>query len=116
MKKEIVIDGKASDWFEKATFVLKEGQSSNLPKDLFSYAEEIVERHLKKMPQAASHNQKQKSYLEMASGKSIQNEYSKVRMQKEKVQRREKQVYIFLVISLMACAFSLIALTMSIFS
>ena len=116
MKKEIVIDGKGSDWFEKATFILKESDTSHLPKDLFSYAEEIVERHLKKMPQGISHQQIPKSYLEIASNKSIQNEYSKICMQKKKVQRREKQVTTFLVISLMACALSLIALIMSIFS
>lgn len=116
MKKEIVIDGKASDWFETATFVLKANNKSNLPKDLFSYAEEIVESHLKKMPQVATHNEVLKSYAGMGSSKSIQNEYSKMRMQKEKVQRREKQVDTFLVISLVACALSLIALTMSIFS
>lgn len=116
MKKEIVIDGKASDWFEKATFVLKGNNTSNLPKDLFSYAEEIVESHLKKMPQAAAYNEVLRSYSGMASSKSIQNEYNKMRMQKEKVQRREKQVDTFLVISLVACALSLIALAMSIFS
>lgn len=116
MKKEIIIDGKGSDWFEKATFVLKGNDTSNLPKDLFSYAEEIVEKHLKKMPQASSHYQMQKSYPEMASSKSIQNEYSKIRTQKEKIKKREKQVNTFLFISLLACALSLIALTMSIFS
>lgn len=116
MKKEIVIDGKASDWFEKATFVLKGNDTSHLPKDLFSYAEEIVEKHLKKMPQAATHNKVQKSYLEMASSYSMQNEYSNRRMQKEKIQRREKHVNTFLAISLIACALSLIALMMSIFS
>ncbi len=115
MKKEIVIDGKASDWFEKATFVLKGNDTSNLPKDLFSYAEEIVERHLKKMPPVEAYNQMQKNSLEMARSKSIQNEYTKISMQKEKIQRRAKHVNTFLAISLIACALSLVALMMSIF-
>lgn len=116
MKKEIVIDGKGSDWFEKATFILKGNDTSHLPKDLFSYAEEIVEKHLKKIPQVSNFGYMQKGYPKMTSSKSIQDEYSKIRVQKEKIQKREKQVNTFLLISLLACALSLIALTMSIFS
>ena len=33
MKKEIIIDGNGSDWFEKATFVLKDSQTNKIPQD-----------------------------------------------------------------------------------
>lgn len=115
MRKEIVIDGKASDWFEKATFVLKGNDRNSLPDDLFSYAEEIVERHLKKTSPIMPYNHMQKSNIEREKNKNIQDEYSKIRIQKEKIQRREKHVNTFLAISLIACALSLIALMMSIF-
>lgn len=116
MKKEIIIDGKGSDWFETAIFILKGNHEEKLPKDLFSYAEEIVETHMKKMPQSKTQGPIPKSYLDVLVGSGIQNESQKIRDQRDKMKKREKQVNIFLVISLIACALSLIALTMSIFS
>ena len=116
MKKEIIIDGKGSDWFEKATFVLKGNHGEKLPKDLFSYAEEIVEAHMKKMPQSKTRDATSKTYLDILVGDGMQNQAQKRKTHKEKMRKREKQVTIFLTISLIACALSLIALTMSIFS
>ena len=51
MKKEIVIDGEKSDWYEKAIFVLKEDIKNNkVPRKLSSYAEELIEDYIKKTP------------------------------------------------------------------
>lgn len=116
MKKEIIIDGKGSDWFEKATFVLKGNHGEKLPKDLFSYAEEIVETHMKKMPQSKNQGPTPKSYLDILVGDGTSNGSQNIKTHKERMRKREKQVTIFLTISLIACALSLIALTMSIFS
>ena len=116
MKKEIIIDGKGSDWFETATFVLKGSQGQKLPKDLFSYAEEIVETHMKKMPQSKTQGPVSKSYLDVLVDDTMQSDSYKRQNQRAKMKKREKQVNMFLVISLVACALSLIALAMSIFS
>lgn len=53
MKKEIIIDGQQSDWYEKAIFVLKD-EVNNPPLEykLSSYADELVENYLKKIPRA----------------------------------------------------------------
>lgn len=48
MKKYITIDGDSSDWYEKAVFTLKSESASNIPDNLFLYAEQIVENYLKK--------------------------------------------------------------------
>ena len=48
MKKQITINGEKSDWFEKATFVLKEENEKKIPKNLFIYAEHLVENYLKR--------------------------------------------------------------------
>ena len=51
MKKEIVIDGEKSDWYERAIFILKEDiQNNKVPKKLSSYAEELIEDYIKKTP------------------------------------------------------------------
>ncbi len=49
MKKEIIIDGKQSDWYKKAVFVLKDGvKNPPLPYKLSTYADELIENYLKK--------------------------------------------------------------------
>jgi len=50
MKKQITIDGENSDWYEKAVFILKDIEAPPIPNNLFLYAENIVENHLKKNP------------------------------------------------------------------
>lgn len=50
MKKQIIIDGESSDWYEKAVFILKDKKETHIPDNLFLYAEHIVENHLKKNP------------------------------------------------------------------
>lgn len=48
MKKQITINGEKSDWFEKATFILKEENEKKIPRNLLVYAEHLVENYLKK--------------------------------------------------------------------
>ncbi|MDF2877130.1 MAG: hypothetical protein K0S30_226 [Clostridia bacterium] len=50
MKRQVTIDGDKSDWYEKAVFILKEREINNIPDNLFLYAENIIENHLKKTP------------------------------------------------------------------
>lgn len=51
MKKEIIINGSQSDWYEKAIFILKdEVRRPPLSQKLSYYADELVETYLKKMP------------------------------------------------------------------
>lgn len=47
-KREIIIDGQDSDWYERAIFILKDHGHQNRPKNLFKYAEELVENSCKK--------------------------------------------------------------------
>ena len=48
MSKKIVLDGKKSDWYKRATFVLKDQEEHYIyPKNLESYAEELIENYLK---------------------------------------------------------------------
>lgn len=113
MKREIIIDGSASDWFEKATFVLKDSKPNNIPKDLTSYAEEIIENHMKKSPDfttkaAPVYEQAQKAYHDHAK-----REYERLNKEKEVLRKRAKHVNTFVAISLIACILSLIALAFS---
>lgn len=49
--KEIRIDGKQSDWYESAIFVLKPRMmEEHLPTNLIDYAEQIIERQMKLSP------------------------------------------------------------------
>lgn len=49
MSRKVVVNGKQSDWYESATFILKDtGQEYQYPRDIESYAEELIESYLKK--------------------------------------------------------------------
>lgn len=49
MSRKVVVNGKKSDWYESATFVLKDTtQGCQYPRDLENYAEELIENYLKK--------------------------------------------------------------------
>lgn len=47
-KREIILDGKDSDWYEKAIFILKNNSNVKRPRDLLKYAEELIEDSCKK--------------------------------------------------------------------
>lgn len=47
-KREIVLDGKDSDWYEKAIFILKNDSNIKRPGNLLKYAEELIEDSCKK--------------------------------------------------------------------
>lgn len=123
MKKEVIIDGKASDWFEKAIFVLKDTHTEELPKDLFFYAEQLVENHMKKFPTMDrkalptvdfTHNGLQKYHqVQNAYEQQVKREYEKIRSEKEKLKRREKYINTFVTLSVIACLLSLGALVLS---
>lgn len=60
MKRQVTIDGDKSDWYEKAVFILKEKEINNIPDNLFLYAENIIENHLKKTPRMIPYNKYEK--------------------------------------------------------
>lgn len=63
MNKQIKIDGQATDWYETAIFVLKEKvDQKHLPKNIVSYAEELLERNMKVQGHAKEKAQKNHSY------------------------------------------------------
>lgn len=63
MNRQIKIDGQATDWYETAIFVLKEKvDQKQLPKNIVSYAEEILERHMKVHGHVKEESQKNHSY------------------------------------------------------
>ena len=123
MKKEIIIDGKASDWFEKATFILKENHVEALPKDLMYYAEQLVENHMKKFPVMDrkalptvdfTHEGLQKYHeCQRAYEKQIQSQYEKLAREKAKIRKRARYVNTFVALSIMACLLSIGALIFS---
>lgn len=48
MRKKIILDGKNSDWYKRAIFILKDQeQPYTYPKNLEMYAEEVIENYLK---------------------------------------------------------------------
>lgn len=47
MEKNIIIEGKTNDWYEKAIFVLKDPQTTKVPTNLVAYAEDLLEKRLK---------------------------------------------------------------------
>ena len=63
MKKQITIDGEKSDWYEKAIFILKDSKQPHIPDNLFLYAEDIVESHLKKNPMIRAYQSKEKKHF-----------------------------------------------------
>lgn len=127
MKKEIVIDGTASDWFEKATFILKESSVTPLPNNLVDYAENIIENHMKKSPGVIPTSPMQNlppvdfthkmvnpyQKAQKAYQIQMQREYDKMRKEKEAIRKRAKHVNTFVTLSIIACILSLIALAFS---
>ena len=127
MKKEIIIDGTKSDWFEKATFILKDNVKLEKPSNLLSYAEELIENHMKKCPVSTplakmpdlppvdfTHKQGnpyQKAHK--AYQAQMQMEYERIQKQKAAIRKREKHVNTFVALALVACILSLIALAFS---
>lgn len=123
MKKEIIIDGSASDWFEKATFVLKETHVNAMPKDLMNYAEEIVENHMKKIPRTEeeilqpvdfsyrSPNEYERARI--AYEKQMKLACDKLKKEREKLKKRSRYINIFIALSVSACLLSFIALALS---
>lgn len=47
MKKNIIIEGHKSDWYEKAIFILKDSKTTQIPKNLVTHADNILEERLK---------------------------------------------------------------------
>lgn len=47
MKKNIIIEGHKSDWYEKAIFVLKDSKHTQIPKNLVTHADDILEKRMK---------------------------------------------------------------------
>lgn len=47
MKKNIIIEGHKSDWYEKAIFILKDSKTTQIPKNLVAHADDILEKKLK---------------------------------------------------------------------
>lgn len=63
MNRQIKIDGQATDWYETAIFVLKEKvDQKQIPKNIVSYAEDILERHMKVQGQPREKSQQNNSY------------------------------------------------------
>lgn len=131
MKKEVTIDGMASDWFEKATFTLKDSGKVAMPKDLTSYAEELIENYMKRVPQgnmemimqAEQAYKKQKAYQDKGasnrnsspslSTSQLLTEYEKLKEKRAIIKRRERYVNRFVALSLIACLLSVLALIFS---
>ena len=127
MKREIIIDGTASDWFEKATFILKDDSKIQTPNNLVNYAEELIENHMKKCPQSNPVNKipslspvdfthKQINPYQKAQKAyqaQIQMEYSRLQKEKEAIKKRARHVNTFVTLSLIACILSLLALAFS---
>lgn len=117
LKKEIVIDGSGSDWFEKAVFTLKDEDRSRVPKNLFNYAEELVEKQLKKFPSNVNikgetnkklHGMDEKKLLQDAY--EVQASYTALKNKEKSLKRREAQIHCFFILSIGICGISVIAL------
>ena len=120
MGKEIIIDGTTSDWFEKATFILKEDHKETLPKDLTRYAEEIIECHMKCVPLphvgppiASKYNNFMAYSDSKAYQEAMKREKDKLKNEREKIRKRARYVNLFVTLSIIACILSLIALAFS---
>ena len=120
LRKEIVIDGSESDWFEKVVFTLKEEERSKVPKNLFSYAEELVEKQLKKFPSSVNiKGEADKKIGEIDEKRLLQEAYqvqagySALRHKEKSLKRREAQIHCFFILSIGICVLSVIALACS---
>ena len=120
LKKEIVIDGSGSDWFEKAVFTLKEEDRSKMPKNLLSYAEELVEKQLKKFPGSVNIKDETSKRLQEIDEKKllqeaykVQASYSALKNKEKSLKRREAQIHCFFILSIGICGISVIALACS---
>ncbi|OOB76793.1 MAG: hypothetical protein BEN19_04020 [Epulopiscium sp. Nuni2H_MBin003] len=47
MAKDIYIKGTDSDWYEDATFRIKDGYIGSTPKNLSLFADELIGKHMK---------------------------------------------------------------------
>ncbi len=108
MNREVIIDGKGSDWFEKAVFTLKVNRGVPNSKNLFIYAEELVEASLKNKTMRANSNDNIKSnvdaqkandtYINQLKLKAISNQKLKNR-----ADRLQRIIDIFLYTTLTFC-------------
>ena len=116
MKKQITIDGGQSDWFEKAVFTLKENKSVPMSKNLFQYAEQLVETQLKKAPLSTREPVKK---VETGYDPYIENLKVEVARKQEilvKKQKRAKLIDTFLYFSISFCFICVICLLFKIYS
>ena len=116
MKKQITIDGGQSDWFEKAVFTLKENKSVPMSKNLFQYAEQLVETQLKKAPLFTREPVKK---VETGYDPYIENLKVEVARKQEilvKKQKRAKLIDTFLYFSISFCFICVICLLVKIYS
>ena len=121
MKREITVDGKASDWFEKAVFTLKDEQVKSVPKDLFSYAEELVEKYLKRFPISREKDtilmkqeqETKKLVSSMKEAYDLQNQYTKLKQKERNLRSREKDIHLFFVLSISICIVSVVILMLT---
>ena len=123
VKREITVDGKASDWFEKAVFTLKDEPNKGMPKDLFSYAEELVERHLKRFPDSrrkeiGSVNMEKERKAErlvqsMQEAYQLQSSYRELKKKERYLKNRERQIHLFFVVAVSICIISIIVLLLT---
>lgn len=116
MKKQITIDGGQSDWFEKAVFVLKDNRSVPMSKNLFQYAEQLVETQLKKTPVYSREAMKKVEagydpYIENLKVEAIRKQEILVKKQK-----RAKIIDTFLYLSISFCFICVICLLFKIYS
>lgn len=122
MKREITVDGKASDWFEKAVFTLKDEQVKSMPKDLFSYAEELVEKYLKRFPDPREKDmitrkkeqEAEKLVQAMKEAYHLQNSYRDLKKKERYLKSREKQIHLFFVLAVSICMISIMILILTI--
>lgn len=121
MKREITVDGKASDWFEKAVFTLKDEQVKSMPKDLVSYAEELVEKYLKRYPTSSGNDmvaknkeqEAEKLVQAMKEAYNLQNNYRDIKKKERYLKSREKQIHLFFVLAVSICVISIIILMLT---
>jgi len=121
VKREITVDGKASDWFEKAVFTLKDEQVKSMPKDLVSYAEELVEKYLKRYPTSSGNDmvaknkeqEAEKLVQAMKEAYNLQNNYRDIKKKERYLKSREKQIHLFFVLAVSICVISIIILMLT---
>lgn len=103
MKKQIILDGEKSDWYEKAIFILKDKEIGPMPEHLFLYAEDLVENHLKRYP----------------TRNNINKYETTEKIQREKKQnylkRRARRIDIFFNTSLVICLICIVLVIVQMF-